>query len=544
MYTFKCHHCEDDDCFDEAIALNPEHYCISLVGKCFTFVDFYDKSSIIYKRGCVDNNLSCLPHLEGPIDENQHHHITNGVDSYIKCCSQQFCNDDDFMKFDLNANGDGDGDEFKTNEFLYITPLSIFIIMIIILFIISMALFTYYFIQIRRRKSILKGSSYGNDHLDLMEKIHLNNDHHHSKQQQVANVQYRSPELKISLPGDSTLRALEESCSSGSGWGAFILTQRTISKQITLIQCVGKGRYGEVWKGLFQYEAVAVKKFLSRDEASFNREIEIYTHSNLNKHENILSFIGADVTSENSCTRLWLVTAYHELGSLFDFLSQNILSFTDMISIMASIANGLTYLHTENFGTQKKVAIAHRDIKSKNILMKSRSVCCIADFGLAVTKQITGLLDVGRNNYRVGTKRYMAPEVLDDSFGKDVFTAYTCADIYSFALVLWEILRRLDLPPLSNYEVPYQYKVPSDPSFEDMHKIVCVEQFRPEIPSHLEMNTEMPSLQTICKIIRESWSKNPFSRLNALRIKKSLINLMSTTTILTNVNNSNNNNII
>ena len=52
----------------------------------------------------------------------------------------------------------------------------------------------------------------------------------------------------------------------------------------------------------------------------------------------------------------------------------------------------------------------------------------------------------------------------------------------------------------------------------------------------------MPSLQTICKIIRESWSKNPFSRLNALRIKKSLINLMSTTTTtLTNVNNSNNN---
>lgn len=39
MYTFKCHHCEDDDCFDEAIALNPEHYCISLVGKVNQFVD-------------------------------------------------------------------------------------------------------------------------------------------------------------------------------------------------------------------------------------------------------------------------------------------------------------------------------------------------------------------------------------------------------------------------------------------------------------------------------------------------------------------------
>ena len=53
----------------------------------------------------------------------------------------------------------------------------------------------------------------------------------------------------------------------------------------------------------------------------------------------------------------------------------------------------------------------------------------------------------------------------------------------------------------------------------------------------------MPSLQSICKIIRESWLKNPSSRLNALRIKKSLINLMSTK-MTNNVNDNNSENSI
>lgn len=138
------------------------------------------------------------------------------------------------------------------------------------------------------------------------------------------------------------------------------------------------------------------------------------------------------MTSRNSCTQLWLMTHYYPLGSLFDHLNRNALSHNDMVWICLSIANGLVHLHTEIFGKQGKPAMAHRDLKSKNILVTSNGSCVIADFGLAVThSHVTGQLDLG-NNPKVGTKRYMAPEVLDErcvligSTKKNIFTLTIC----------------------------------------------------------------------------------------------------------------------
>lgn len=62
--------------------------------------------------------------------------------------------------------------------------------------------------------------------------------------------------------------------------------------------------------------------------------------------------------------------------------------------------------------------------------------------GLAVIhSQSNDYLDVG-NNPRVGTKRYMAPEVLDESIRVDVFESYKQTDIWALGLVMWEITRR------------------------------------------------------------------------------------------------------
>ena len=77
------------------------------------------------------------------------------------------------------------------------------------------------------------------------------------------------------MPGGSTLSELIEQ-SSGSGSGLPLLVQRTIAKQIAMVNSVGKGRYGEVWLARWRGERVAVKVFFTTEEASWFRETEIY----------------------------------------------------------------------------------------------------------------------------------------------------------------------------------------------------------------------------------------------------------------------------
>lgn len=56
-----------------------------------------------------------------------------------------------------------------------------------------------------------------------------------------------------------------------------------------------------------------------------------------------------------------------------------------------------------------KPAIAHRDLKSKNILVKRNETCAIADLGLAVKHDsVLNTIDIPQNP-RVGTRRWVRP---------------------------------------------------------------------------------------------------------------------------------------
>ncbi|XP_037235235.1 TGF-beta receptor type-1 [Falco biarmicus] len=310
--------------------------------------------------------------------------------------------------------------------------------------------------------------------------------------------------------------------TSGSGSGLPLLVQRTIARTIVLQESIGKGRFGEVWRGKWRGEEVAVKIFSSREERSWFREAEIYQTVML-RHENILGFIAADNKDNGTWTQLWLVSDYHEHGSLFDYLNRYTVTVEGMIKLALSTASGLAHLHMEIVGTQGKPAIAHRDLKSKNILVKKNGTCCIADLGLAVRHDsATDTIDIAPN-HRVGTKRYMAPEVLDDSINMKHFESFKRADIYAMGLVFWEIARRCSIGGIhEDYQLPYYDLVPSDPSVEEMRKVVCEQKLRPNIPNRWQ---SCEALRVMAKIMRECWYANGAARLTALRIKKTLSQL-------------------
>lgn len=324
----------------------------------------------------------------------------------------------------------------------------------------------------------------------------------------------------------SSLPALLDQ-SSGSGSGLPRLIQRTIAKQIQMVASVGKGRYGEVWLAHWRGEKVAVKIFFTTEEDSWFRETVIY-QTVLMRHENILGFIAADIKGTGSWTQMLLITDYHELGSLHDYLKIAALDANSLFLMAYSITSGIAHLHMEIFGTRGKPAISHRDIKSKNILMKHNGECVIADFGLAV-RYIAERNEVDiAPNTRVGTRRYMAPEVIDESLDITNFEAFKMADMYSLGLVFWEMCRRCvtgdKVLIVDDYALPYYNCVPNDPSFDDMHAVVCVKQMRPQIPPRWETNEV---LATLTKAMQECWHQNPAVRLTALRVKKTLSKLHS-----------------
>ena len=63
-------------------------------------------------------------------------------------------------------------------------------------------------------------------------------------------------------------------------------------------------------------------------------------------------FIAADIKGTGSWTQLFLITDYHEHGSLYDYLKTYILDSVDMLRLVHSAACGLSHLHTEIYGTR------------------------------------------------------------------------------------------------------------------------------------------------------------------------------------------------
>lgn len=452
------------------------------------------------KKGCIDDNL--------------HHKTICGVKKlkgsnpnsgrfHGECCSQHLCNNET-----IGYNGDSEEHlgsfKYNQNDSDDMSPDPVMMVSIVATLALSILMFGAIIYFLRRKRYASKN---GSRQIAMSSVTGAASDVERS-------LLWREDQTRTTGFGDSTLReVMDPSGTCGSGSGLPFLVPRTLSKEITLVEQIGKGKYGKVWRGKWQEDDVAVKIFELKPmhdandnhnnicEASFDREREIYNIVML-RHQNVLGYIGSDVEIKSGDFRyLWIVTQYHPLGSLYKHLShecsENPISLKEALLILKTAVSGLTHLHTEIFGTKGKPAIAHRDIKSKNILLKNRVTACVADFGLAVTHtQSTGELNISKNQ-RVGTKRYMAPEILNQTMKSDIFEAYKMSDIYSFALVMWETFRRVEGQDLE-YRPPFYDCVPSDPSLSDMKQAVVVEHRRPSFP--------------------ESWHQDPVSYTSSLTL--------------------------
>ena len=103
-----------------------------------------------------------------------------------------------------------------------------------------------------------------------------------------------------------------------------------------LVEKKAIGRFGEVWRGNCQGKEVAVKVFLLRERQSWANETKVLGLTGM-QHPNILKILGSHVTGDGLDTQFWLITEYHHLGSLHDYLISNVVTWNQLLDIALSI---------------------------------------------------------------------------------------------------------------------------------------------------------------------------------------------------------------
>ncbi|KAG5842374.1 hypothetical protein ANANG_G00176980 [Anguilla anguilla] len=323
---------------------------------------------------------------------------------------------------------------------------------------------------------------------------------------------------RLSQGWDKEARAImiDDDHSDSSSTHANNINHNTELLPIELDLQVGKGRFAEVYKAKLkqstseQFETVAVKIFSEVEYASWKNEKDIFSDINL-KHENVLHFLTAEQRKVEK--QYWLITAYHPLGNLQEYLSQHIISWDDLWLLGGSLAQGVAHLHSDRTPCGRpKIAIAHRDLKSSNVLVKNNLTCCLCDFGLGLRLDSLLSVDELANSGQVGTARYMAPEVLESRINLENIESFKQSDVYSMALVLWEIISRCNaIGEVKDYEPPFG-NIGEHPCVESMKDSVLRDRGRPEIPSTW-INHQ--GIQILCDTITDCWDHDPEARLTA-----------------------------
>ncbi|XP_053674925.1 bone morphogenetic protein receptor type-2 [Anopheles nili] len=322
---------------------------------------------------------------------------------------------------------------------------------------------------------------------------------------------------------------LEHMEPSGPGYSSNLYNVDNLK----LVSMIGQGKYGTVWKGIVNEQPVAVKIFAAQHRQYFLNERDIYTVP-LMESPSLLTYFGSDErrTMDDRIEYL-LVLSLAPLGCLQDWLTDNRVPFGTFCRMGKSIANGLAHLHTEiRKGDQVKPCICHRDLNSRNILVKSDLTCCIGDLGFALKTfgaryEYRGEIALAETKSinEVGTVRYMAPEVLEGAVNlRDCESALKQIDVYTLALVLWELATRCedfypDGTTVPEYRAPYEEYVGSNPSFEQMQVLVSRNKARPTFPPHFGASLVTQIVRDTCE---DCWDHDAEARLTAMCVQERL----------------------
>lgn len=204
------------------------------------------------------------------------------------------------------------------------------------------------------------------------------------------------------------------------------------------VRQLGKGATAVVHQTTWLGMDVAMKTFDGPNNAEFRKEV-----SNLVGlcHSNIAGLLcyGEDDRECSIIMELMDEDLEQMMRNILHDNKGSEVPFTilEAIGMMLQIAQGMYYLH--------EMKIVHRDLKAANILVsivKAEGVCCVqakvADFGLSRTKETSKTNSYQK--YVVGTSRWMAPEVINCRTGGNKVDNPFKSDVYSFAMVCYEIL--------------------------------------------------------------------------------------------------------
>ncbi|XP_007950777.1 tyrosine-protein kinase Fer [Orycteropus afer afer] len=192
-------------------------------------------------------------------------------------------------------------------------------------------------------------------------------------------------------------------------------------EDVTLGELLGKGNFGEVYKGILKDKtAVAVKT--CKEDLPQELKIKFLQEAKILKqydHPNIVKLIGV-------CTQRQPIYIIMELIPGGDFLSylrrkKDELKPKQLVKFSLDAAAGMAYLESKN--------CIHRDLAARNCLVGENNILKISDFGMS--RQEDGGVYSSSGLKQIPIK-WTAPEALN--YGR-----YSSeSDAWSFGILLWE----------------------------------------------------------------------------------------------------------